>query len=145
MTRLTLAAIVAAALASNACGKNDTPTAPTASFSPVDATSRLFAGTLGTRGTAFFSFTVPQDSGVFVTLASVTLPGVREPSGIGLGVGLGVPRGEGCVIGTRVVTTAGLSPQIREWTTKGVHCVSVYDPDALKAGVEFAVRIGYFQ
>ncbi len=129
------------------CGDDavQTPTSPSAPAISVDSASRLFSGTLTAGDAQFYSLTLPQNSGVFVTLASVTTTDNREATGTALALGLGVPRGTECVVSTRVVTTSALTPQIREFINQGVHCVSVADPGTLPAAVRFAVRIGYYQ
>ena len=144
MTRLPLALGLAVLLAG--CGKDAaTPTSATAPDGLVDGTSRLFTGTLPPGDTQFYSFSIAQDSGVFVTLASVTGVDTRDASDTPLLLGLGVPRGTGCATTARPMFAAALTPQIREFTTQGVHCVSVSDPGTLKSPVRFAVRIGYYQ
>lgn len=145
MTRLIIALGFAVML--TGCGDDaaQTPTSPTVPEISVDSTSRLFAGTLAAQDAQFYSFTLPQDSGVFVTLASVTTTDNREATGVSLGVGLGVPRGTECVMSTRVVSTSALTPQIREFTNQGVRCVAVFDPGTLQTPVRYAVRIGYYQ
>ena len=142
MTRLILALGLAATLAG--CGKDATPTAATPP-NTVNSATRLFTGTLTAGDAQFYSLTLPQDSGIFVTLASVSDTGSRDATATPLGVGLGVPRGTECVMSTRVVSAAALTPQIREYTKQGVRCVAVFDPGSLPAPVRFAVRIGYFQ
>jgi hypothetical protein len=144
--RLALQIVLAMSVAAAACGNDAvTPTSPTSPAESVDSTSRLFAGTLAPRGTAFFSFTVAQDSGVFLTLASVTPTSGRGAVPTLLDLGLGVPRGTGCAVTRAITTSADLAAQIREWRTAGVHCVSVSDAGRLAADVAFAVRIGYYQ
>jgi hypothetical protein len=145
VSRLLLVLCLAAATA--ACGDDPapTPTGPAVPDSLVSTTSRLFTGTLAARESWFYSFTVPQDSGVFITLASVTGTDAREPAATPLRIGLGVPRGTGCATSTTTVAPAGLVPQIQQYTTQGVRCVSVEDPGTLAAPVRFAIRIGYFQ
>lgn len=134
---------LAAALAG--CGSDTaTPTSATTTTA-ANSASRLFAGTLTAGDTQFYSFTLTQDAGVLVTLASVTGVDTRDATTTNLGVGLGVPRGTECVMSTRLVAGAALSPQIREYSKAGVHCVGVFDPGRLAAPVKFAVRIGYFQ
>ena len=153
MTRLHLALGLAATVVG--CGKDAaTPTsASTTSTSTTSASTtttstsatRLFSGTLTARDTQYYSFTLPQDSGIFVTLASVTTTDSRDATSVSLGIGLGVPRGTECVMNTRAVATSALTPQIREITPAGVRCVAVYDPGTLPGPVRYAVRIGYFQ
>jgi hypothetical protein len=106
---------------------------------------RVFTGTLSAQESAFYSFTLPQTSGVFVTLASVTGFDTRDAMTTPLQLGLGVPRGTGCAPITTTVTAPALTPQIRQVIAQGVRCVSVADPGRLPAPVRFAVRIGYYQ
>ena len=145
MTRLILALGLAVAVAG--CGKDTatTLTSPTIPEVSVDSAARLFSGTLAKGDTNYYSFTLPQDSGVFVTLASVTSTDQRDATQLPLGVGLGVPRGTECVLSSRVVTPAALTPQLRVFTPQGVRCVAVFDPGTLPAAVRYAVRIGYYR
>lgn len=145
MTRLLLAIGLAVTVA--ACGDDPVATSTSATVSEdlVSGASRLFTGTLAARETWFYSFTVPQPSGVFITLASVTAVDGREALNTPLRLGLGVPRGTGCATDTTVDAAPALTPQLRQYSAQGVRCVSVADPGALSAPVRFAVRIGYFQ
>lgn len=142
MTRQIFALALAVTL--SGCGNDATPTSATPA-NTVSSVTRLFAGTLASGDAQFYSVTLPQDSGIFVTLASVTGTDSRDATATPLGVGLGVPRGTECVMSTRVVAAAALTPQIREYTRQGVWCVAVFDPGTLPAPVRFAVRIGYFR
>ena len=146
MRRLFLLLVVLASIGAAGCG-DDEPTTPTSASTEasVDATTRLFAGTLAPRGSAFYSFTVSQSSDVLVTLASLTAAGDRAPLPVPLVLGLGVPRGTACATTTTVDTTADLSAQIRESRAAGVHCASLVDPGHLKGDAAFAIRIGYNQ
>lgn len=145
MSRLFFA--IGLALSAAACGDDPvaTSTSPTVPEDLVSGASRLFTGTLAARETWFYSFTVPQASGVFITLASVTAVDGRDATATPLRVGLGVPRGTGCATDATVVVTPALTPHLRQYAAAGVRCVAVADPDALAAPVRFAVRIGYFQ
>jgi hypothetical protein len=147
VTRLSIAPfVVLMSMAAAACGDGiPTPTSASVATESVDATTRLFIGTLAPRGSAFFSFTVPQDSGVFLTLASLTAAGGRGALTVPLVLGLGVPRGTGCATTTTVVTTADLAAQIREWRAAGVYCASLVDQGRLGADAAFAIRIGYYE
>lgn len=145
MTRLVLVLGLSTLLAG--CGDDPiaTATSPSIPEGLVANATRLFAGTLARNESAFYSFTLGQNSGVFVTLASVTGADPREVTATPLRLGLGVPRGTGCALTTSVVVTPALTPQIREYLAQGVRCVSVGDPGTVGADVRFAVRIGYFQ
>ena len=145
MTRLILA--LGLAVICVGCGDDaaTTPTSPTTPELSVDSAARLFSGTLARGDTQYYSFTLPQESGVFVTLASVTSTDQRDATAVSVGVGLGVPRGTECVLTARVVTPAALTPQLRAITPPGVRCVAVFDPGTLPAPVRYAVRIGYYR
>lgn len=146
MTRALFSVLVLGlGLGAAGCGKDAATPTSASSTGAVSATTRLFTGTLAQKDTQYYSFTVPQDSGVFLTLASVTTVNGREADTSGLGLGLGVPRGTGCQLSTRGVMVPGLAAQLREWTSAGVHCVAVYDPGTLTGPRAFAVRIGYYQ
>ncbi len=132
------------AVAVTGCGEDATPTSASAPPS-ANSAERLFSGVLTAGDAQFYSFTLPQASGVFVTLASVTGTDSRDATSTALGVGLGVPRGTECVMSTRLVTAPALTPQIGAFTDPGVRCVAVFDPGRLPAPVRFAVRIGYFR
>jgi hypothetical protein len=144
-TRLLLA--LGLAVSVTACGDDPVATATSATVPEdlVSGVSRLFTGTLAARETWFYSFTVPQASGVFITLASVTATDGRDATATPLQVGLGVPRGTGCATDSTVVATPALTPHLRQYVSAGVRCVSVADPGTLGSPVRFAVRIGYFQ
>jgi hypothetical protein len=135
--------LLVCAAAAGCSDEIETPTS--ASDASVELSTRLFAGTLAPRGTAFYSFTVPQDSEVLVTLASLTATGGRPALSAPLVLGLGVPRGTGCATTTTAVTTPDLAAQIREPRGAGVHCASLVDPGNLGSDAVFAIRIGYFQ
>lgn len=147
MTRRFVLPFVMLATIAAGCGDDDpaTPTSPTVPEESVDATTRLFTGTLSPRGTVFYSFTVPQASGVRLTLASLTDTSGRRARDERLTLGLGVPRGTGCAVTSTVTTAADLAAQINEWRAAGVHCASLADPGVLATDVAYAVRIGYYQ
>ena len=139
-----LAVIVS--LAAVACGDDAaTPTSPSIPDASVDRVSRMFTGTLTPHGSTFFSFTVAQDSGVFLTLASLTPTSGRGTVETPVDLGIGTPRGTGCAVAQSVATSADLAAQIRAWRSAGVQCVSVSDAGRLTGDVAFAVRIGYFE
>lgn len=145
MTRLLLVLGLTAVCAG--CGDDPVATSTSASVPDelVASSTRLFSGTLTRGDSAFYSFTLGQNSGVFVTLASVTGTTAPEALATPLRIGIGVPRGTGCAVTTSAVVTPALTPQLREYTPQGVRCVSVGDPGTLDSSVRFAVRIGYFQ
>lgn len=146
MTRRLFLVLAAFCLGAAGCGDEaSTPTSPSTPAAAVYAVTKLFTGTLGPHGSAFYSFTVPQDSGVSITLASVAPTSGRGATGDAIGLGLGVPRGTGCSVAAPIVATADLAAQIKEWRHQGVQCVAVFDPGTLPGEIAFAVRIVYYQ
>lgn len=145
MTRLVLVLGLATMVAG--CGDDPvaTPTSASVPAGLVNNVTRLFTGTLARNESAFYSFTLNQTSGVFVTLASVTGVDARDATTTPLRLGLGVPRGTGCAVTTSVVVAPALTPQIQEYAAQGVRCVSVGDPGTVSSNVRYAVRIGYFR
>jgi len=98
-----------------------------------------FTGTLAKTGTAFYSFTVPRDGAVSLTLLSLTIGGV--PSDLSITMGLGVPRGTGCQTSTQIGVTAGVAPQVTNPVVPSVYCVNLNDTGTLTADAAFAVSI----
>jgi len=70
-----------------------------------------FTGTLAKGGTAFYSFTVPRDGNVSLTLLSLTIGGV--PSDLSITMGLGVPRGTACQTQAQQGVTVGVTDHER--------------------------------
>jgi hypothetical protein len=139
-TFATLSAVVLA-LACAACGGADTttPTTPTVTTGP---STELFEAKLSPGGFAFYSFTVTSTGSTNVMLASVTTstsPGAS--SAVALGLAIGTPLGEDCVITTAVIASAGLTSQLVSSLTPGTYCTRVYDIGNLRSTVNFAVRI----
>lgn len=98
-----------------------------------------FTGTLAKGGTAFYSFTVPRDGNVSLTLLSLTIGGV--PSDLSITMGLGVPRGTACQTQAQQGVTVGVTPQITNAVVPSVYCVNVNDPGNLTADAVFSVNI----
>jgi hypothetical protein len=143
-TMKTLAAVVCA-LAFSACGGADTSATDTTPSITAGPSTELFEGTLDPGGSAFYSFMVSGTGLTNVMLASVTTstsPGAS--SAVTLGLALGTPLGEGCVITNSIPASAGLTSQLVNSLTPGTYCARVYDIGNLKAPVNFAIRIVHF-
>ena len=124
----------------------DSPTAPqevSSDGTTVTATTR-FDGVLDPGGASFYSFTTLQTGSVRATLQSLTAPGRPEAVSVPVSVGVGVPRGEGCVVSESVETPSGLATQfVSSALAPGTYCLSVRDPGRLPFTVTFVVRFSY--
>lgn len=122
----------------------DSPTAPQVVSSDTVAPSTRFDGVLDPGGESFYSFTTQQTGPVRATLQSVTAPGPPEAVSVPLSVGVGVPRGEGCVVSESVETPSGLVTQfVSGALAPGTYCLSVRDAGHLPFTVIFVVRFSY--
>lgn len=97
-----------------------------------------FVGGLAVKGSAFYSFTVPRNGPVALTLLSLTVAGV--PSELSINVGLGVPTGTTCNA-TTSPTFVAINPVSNTNVTPRVYCVLVTDVGTLTDPAEFAVNI----
>lgn len=132
-----LAPLLVAVLGLLAPGCEEAPTAPTPAISsPVTET---FSSLLSPRGAATRTFMVPDRGPVQATLTSTT------PSGLTLGLGIGVPNrgasGPRCAFTVTAVVTAGASPPLSVAADAGEVCVSVFDLGTLTGQVAFSVTI----
>ena len=142
MMRLLLA--LALAFAVGAC--NRTPDSGTAPSTVVQATlqTEFYADTLQPGDVRFYSFSVPSDSTASATLGSIVRLDGRVDATQRIGLGFGYPSGTTCTVTQSVVTTSGLTAQLKGWLTKGVHCVAIYDPGGMTVPLNFAVRFEHF-
>ncbi|MEO8678443.1 MAG: hypothetical protein ABI665_05315 [Vicinamibacterales bacterium] len=135
-----------AALAAS-CSKNSptsptaTTTTPTSTVAAVPAYDEQFVGKVAGGGSSFYSFTVTQYGTVNITLTNVD--GAFVPSTVTVGLGIGVPSGEGCATSTTVSTKAGATAQLTGTYDAGVYCAEVFDVGNLYAPANFAVTISY--
>jgi len=129
-----------------ACSK-DTPTSPTSTTTSTSAVAaepiynEQFTGKVSVSGSSFYSFTVTQYGTVNITLTNVD--GAMVPPTVTLGLGIGVPDGEGCTTSSTVNTKAGSAAQLTGVYDAGVYCAEVFDVGNLYAPANFAVTIGY--
>ena len=124
----------------------DSPTAPqeVSSDGATVALTTRFDGVLDPGGASFYSFTTQQTGSVRATLQSLTAPGRPEAVSVPVSVGVGVPRGEGCVVSASVETPSGLASQlVSSALAPGTYCLSVRDSGRLPFTVTFVVSFSY--
>ena len=133
-----LAFAITLAAAAVSAGCDDEPAAP--SDVPIGVPIvESFVGTVGVNGSAFYSFTVPQQGFVSLMLISVTENG--QASEARLGLNIGTPVGTGCTGAASVVTGAGTSTHLSQVYPAGVYCARVSDTGLLTGPVSFALNI----
>lgn len=97
---------------------------------------REFTSEVLPGGGASRTFDVSAPGPIAVTLTSTSPPGVT------MGVGVGIPRGDGsCALQASVHTVAGSAAQIAISADSGTYCAKVYDPGTLRAPVSFTISI----
>jgi hypothetical protein len=138
MNRNILAALVlATSLTVAACGDDDPPTTPT----PTPTTTTVtFASNLAIGGASSRSFDVTRAGTVSVTLTSVNNATTLR---VGLGVGIPLADGSGCVLSRSVETVAGNTAQLELGVDVGKFCVQIYDPGTLSTPVPFSINLVY--
>ena len=116
-------------------GCRTTMTSPTG-VADTDRLAREFSSSVIPGGGASREFTLTTAGTIAVTLLSTT------PAGTSVGVGIGIPRGDGsCALSAGVETTAGPTAQITIAAGTGPYCAKVYDPGTLTAPVPFTISI----
>jgi hypothetical protein len=104
---------------------------------PEDPTTMTFASNVTVGGTASRTFTSSQPGTV-----SLTLESAGPPSGVVLGIGVGIVRLDGsCGLSRAVTTAAGSSPQFETPVDVGRYCVRVFDTGALTDITAFSLRV----
>lgn len=120
-----------------ACSGPD-PTSPSFTYTG-SLSAENFAGTLVLGGTGFYSFTVPREGPISMTLLDLQEDGASSAAAISLG--LGVPVGTGCSASTASTVPAGSTPQIIGTYSAGVYCARVEDVGNLSVPARFTVHI----
>jgi len=139
--RLIRSAVLAVVLCSGlGCTSTTAPTEPDSMITPLTYVTRTYAGTLQTKGTGFYSFTVAQAGPVGLTLAAVQTPGGGALA-TALGIGVGIPSGAGCARSASQVTPPGLAAQLTVTLNPGIYCAAVFDTGNLTGTVNFALLI----
>jgi hypothetical protein len=125
-----------AALLAGAGCTEDNPNRPSPGAVPVVET---FVGTLPVGSSTFYSFTVPTEGNVALTLIELSDGG--GPSATIVGLGIGSPLGTGCTAGVTISTAPGPRPQLNQSLTPGVYCVKVSDTGQIVNPVTFVLNI----
>lgn len=135
--RISVAAVVLASTLSLAGCDDDPPTAP----APTPTTTTVtFASNLAVGGSSSRSFEVTRAGVVSVTLTNV---GNSTTVKAGLGVGIPLSDGSGCVLSRSVETTAGNTAQLELAVDVGKYCVQIYDSGTLTGVVPFSINLVY--
>lgn len=133
MTRL-YALLLALALASVACKKDEAPTTPSAPTTKTDT----FSGTVQVKSSANHTFTVDNSGQV-----SVTLTAASPPSTIAMGIAVGTPANGACgrLSGATTTTAAGATAQLTGVVSPGMLCVEIFDVGNQTAAVTYTVTV----
>jgi len=132
-----LAALLLSTVATAGCGKDDPP--PTTPAPPTTQ-SVTWSTSLATGGASSRSFRTTRKGTVSVTLQSLAGSTTMRA---GLGVGIPLGDGSGCVLSRSVETTAGATAQIELDIDAGNYCMQVYDIGGLTQPVSFTVQLVY--
>lgn len=135
-----IAPCVLAALFAAACGSESptsTPTTPTPIAPPT--VTEVWEATLAVGATRFYSYSVPQNGTINITLARVTEGGADVATPVNIGTGF--PAGTGCSTAAMSPYAASESPAISTTQAPGVYCVKVTDSGTLTAPVTFRILI----
>ncbi|HUF47383.1 MAG TPA: hypothetical protein VMM93_06160 [Vicinamibacterales bacterium] len=139
LLRLSTAFVLVPALAAAACGNRIEILHPTGNPLSAALTVETFAGVLPVDGSRFYSFTVPQNGLVGLTLLSLIEDG--EPSPALVNVAIGVPRATDCSpVDSRTVNPSA-TPLLRGEYPAGIYCVRIADVDTLTVDATFAINI----
>ncbi len=127
-----LACILGMSLATVGCSDPVAPATPTPAVPTVTDT---FNGTLLILGSNTHPFTIQQIGDIKVSVTGVT-------PGAAVGVGVGTPSGNSCLLIDRLTAVPGPSPQISGTATiTGTFCVSVFDVGNLVESVNYVVTV----
>jgi hypothetical protein len=135
-----LVCLLAALSLISGTGCDEPPTSTTPSNNP-GVTIESFSGTLVKGGSAFYSFVVPVEGSVSLTLLTLTIAG--QPSTQAVTMGIGIPGGTTCRANAMVSVTAGPTPQVSNSNLlPAIYCAIVSDPNSeLTADAAFSINI----
>src|ERR1700674_240487 len=109
-------------------------TAPTVTSPTTDTfSSVVFAG-----GAVSRAFTLSSAGTVSATLVSAAPPPTIV---VGLGVGIPLLNGAGCLLSSSVNTAAGPAAQVTATVGTGAYCVQIFDPGTITDPVSFTVNV----
>lgn len=134
---LALVAVLLSAVATGACSEDETPPTTPA---PDTTVSINWSTNLATGGASSRSFRTTRTGTVSITLQSMGAPADTK---VGLGVGIPLGDGTGCVLSRSVETIAGSTAQLELDVDAGSYCLQVYDPGTLTQPVNFTVLLVY--
>jgi hypothetical protein len=131
------ALMLAVSMTMAGCGDDDPPTTPTPT---PTTTSVTFASNLAVGGSSTRSFDVTRAGNVSVTLTAV---GNSTTLKVGLGLGIPLADGSGCVLSRSVEAVAGNTAQLELAVDTGKYCLQIYDPGTLTGVVAFSINLVY--
>ncbi|MGE3345654.1 MAG: hypothetical protein AB7L71_19705 [Vicinamibacterales bacterium] len=137
LSRLALVGLLCSSLVVSACDDDNTdpPTTPSPTTESVTWSTNLARGGATSR-----SFKTTRTGTVSVTLQAL---GASTTMRAGLGVGIPLGDGSGCVLSRSVETTPGSTAQLELSIDSGDYCVQVYDLGELSQPVSFTVLLVY--
>lgn len=118
------------------CSDDETPTTP----ATRNVEQVTWSTNLATGGATSRSFKTTRNGTVSITLQSV---GGSTTQAVGLGVGIPLGDGTGCVLSRSVETTSGSTAQLELSVDAGSYCVQVYDLGTLTQPVGFTLLLVY--
>lgn len=133
---LVLVGVLLTSMSAAGCDDDETPTVTT----PPTTASVTWSTALATGGASSRSFKTTRRGTVSITLQTI---GGSTTLRAGLGVGIPLGDGTGCVLSRSVETTAGSTAQLELTVDAGEYCVQVYDPGTLTQPVSFTVLLVY--
>jgi len=129
------ALVMASSLTLAGCGDDETPTTPTPNPTTTTVT---FASNLAMGGASSRSFEVTRAGTVSVTLISVNNSNTLK---VGLGLGIPLADGTGCVLSRSVEAVAGNTAQLELNVDAGKYCLQIYDPGTVTGVVPFSINL----
>jgi hypothetical protein len=134
---LVAALVMACSFTLAGCGDDEPPTTPT----PTPTTTTVvFSSNLAVGGASSRSFDVTRAGTVSVTLVAV---GGSTTLKVGVGVGIPLGDGSGCVLSRSVETVPGTTAQLELNVDTGKYCVQIYDPGTLTGVAAFTINLVY--
>jgi hypothetical protein len=131
-----LVAVLLSAVVAAGCDEETPPTTP----APDTTASVTWSTALATGGASSRSFKTTRTGTV-----SITLQSLAASTTLRAGVGVGIPLGDGsgCVLSRSVETVAGNTAQLELSVDPGNYCVQVYDLGELTQPASFTVLLVY--
>lgn len=133
---LALVLVLLTAVTAAGCDEDTPPTTPT----PDTTKSVTWSTNLSNGGATSRSFKTTRNGTVSITLQSLAGSTTLRA---GLGVGIPLGDGTGCVLSRSVEATAGATAQLELTVDAGDYCVQIYDPGTLTQPVGFTILLVY--